>query len=274
MAMARSVFTLLAGIGTSAVLTTLAREAAAWTPHATAPGCATSIGATNRGAFITGCTSGGVGGDDIFILLGNAWTQAPGQGVDISADGQGDLAVVNAQGNIYVSGPPPNASSGLLIGGWSQLPGCGTSIGTSESSFGTVVTGCTQESTAGYGIYYYAPGASSWVELGGQATQVAVNDAGDLWVVNAYGQIYYWNGSGWVGASGCATSISVDPSGNVWVVGCTSTGPNGNGLYESTDLGTSWTMAPGSQASKVSVAFTGDPWTIDATGAVYHWTKP
>lgn len=253
----------------------VARKASAYTEHSfPGGGCALSLAAQDSDGeadgrvFITGCTFAGTlgEGENIFDANpGGGWSIfSSQQGIEVAADSDGDLGLVDAKGNPYVY----TGSS------WNNLGGCATSIAMAGSFYGPIVTGCTTESSGGYGIFYYDHG---WVELGGQATQVAADSAGHLWIVNAHGNIYYRTsttlGEGsWQQVSGCATSIAVDPQDNVWVVGCTSTGPNGNGLFHGGAGG--FTQVPGAQAWKVSVDSSEEPWTLDTSGNIDYWTNP
>lgn len=255
-------------IGLGGASLTIASEASAYSGWywQQVSGCATSIAVDGHGGnpFITGCTTEGAGGYDIYQYNGSAFTQfSTGQAVDI-ADTNSDFPwIVSKTGYIYSW----NGSS------WASEPGCGTSIGAGS---GVYITGCTTESSGGFGIYDWT--GSAWNEVGGQATQVSVGSDGTVWIINAHNQIYYWNGSGWTNVPGCATSIAANWGGQPWIVGCTSTGPNGNGVYYYS--GGQWNEVESSnfndceftnaQAVKISVGG-GIPWTIDNTGAIYQW---
>jgi hypothetical protein len=282
---------LVTSLAASAFTLALPRQASAWTTHPAVggAGCALSIAAgaamgSNSGdVWITGCTVGGPGGEDIFVSnSGGPWTlqQSTQQGVEIATDANESLSLIDASGNIFFFGDP----NGTGTNTWQSMAGCATSITQSNDIFNMLITGCTQQSSGGDGIYSGNPSdpmPDPWIQLGGQATQIASDDNGDVWIVNAHGNIYQFSGDNqydgsWTSVPGCATSISVNASTNVWIVGCTQTGAKGNGLYSGAFNGSSWvwTEVPGSQAWKVSVDAAGNPWTLENDGTIWFWTNP
>jgi hypothetical protein len=120
----------------------------------------------------------------------------------------------------------------------------------------------------------------AWVKMQSDiATQLAVSPEGDVWAINAKGDIFYWNGSKFVAnpTGGCATAIAVGPNshglthGTPWATGChKGTGGNYNVYQMQTDgkwvLMQSDVAAPG-----LSVSPEGNPWALNAAGQILYW---
>ena len=224
------------------------------------PGCATSIsvgpnsrGLTNGTPWITDCPSY-FGGQDFADGNHNVWQmQTDGFWVKMQDDVATQIAV-SPEGNAWVV----NSSGGILFWNGSefvQAPvdtggnGCARSIGVGPTSeyqtYGTPwIVGCHAAVDGNYAVYQMQTGGTSefhltsWVKMQDDvATQIAVSPEGIPWVINASGQILYWNGSKFVvnAANGCATSIGVGPNsrgltnGTPWITGCT---PSADGNFD------------------------------------------
>ena len=189
----------------------------------------------------------------------------------IASSPQGTLWVVNHAGQIfYWNGD-----------GYTEAPGngCAVAIGvgpaTASDPNGTPwVIGCNGSASQNGGIYYL--NGSSWVQVPGAATRIAVSPEGIPWVVTAAGNIFYFNGSVFINVPGCATNIAVGPTtaplagpnGDVWVIGCSGVAGSGNAIYQ-LEYGTTWLQYPG-WASQISVSpGLGIPWVINEQGVIY-----
>ena len=151
-----------------------------------------------------------------------------------------------------------NASGEILYWNGSEFVenpagnGCARSIGVGPNSGlqtnGTPwVIGCTAAKDGNYAVYQMVTGGTSdfhltsWVKMQDDVgTQIAVSPEGIPWVINASGQILYWNGSKFVvnADGGCATSIGVGPNspgltnGTPWINGCTASTDGNFDVYQ------------------------------------------
>lgn len=112
-------------------------------------------------------------------------------------------------------------------------------------------------------------GGTTWEQIPGALTQVAVSGSGDVWGVNATQptsqvNIYRWDGGEWKSpANGMLSSIGVGSDGSVW--GC-----NPSGSIFRRD-GTKWADISGA-ASRVAVASRDEVWVISVKGdGLYRW---
>jgi hypothetical protein len=64
-----------------------------------------------------------------------------------------------------------------------------------------------------------APGATAWTQIAGQGTRIAAGGNGQIWHLNAAGNIYKWTGSGWQQMPGLARDIGAGADGTAWVIG-------------------------------------------------------
>ena len=173
------------------------------------------------------------------------------------------------------------------------VPGCATSIGVGPNSDGLTrgtpwITGCNPGAGGNYTVYQLqafhspAPGTvqeGKWVKMQADiATQVAVSPEGDAWVINAKGDILYWNGTAFVANpwGGCARSIGVGPNsggltnGTPWIVGC-NIAADGNSPVYRLDSGTGWVKKQGDVATQIAVSPEGDAWATNNSGDILHW---
>ena len=141
------------------------------------------------------------------------------------------------------------------------------------------ITGCHESADGNRDVYQMQTGGA-WVKMQSDiATQLAVSPEGDVWAINAKGDIFYWNGSKFVAnpTGGCATAIAVGPNshglthGTPWATGChKGTGGNYNVYQMQTDgkwvLMQSDVAAPG-----LSVSPEGNPWALNAAGQILYW---
>ena len=61
--------------------------------------------------------------------------------------------------------------------------------------------------------------ARRWTAVPGGAVRIAVDRAGNAWVVNSAHHIFHWTGRSWAGYPGAATDIGVGANGSVWIIG-------------------------------------------------------
>jgi hypothetical protein len=94
---------------------------------------------------------------------------------------------------------------------------------------------------------------------------VAVDPAGNPWVINTAHQIFHCSGHGWLRYPGAATDIAVGANRAVWVV---ETSPTAGGARIYRWTGRTWTAALGG-AVTVAVDPGGNPWVINAAHQIY-----
>lgn len=181
-------------------------------------------------------------------------------------------------------------------GMWTPVPGglISLSVGP-QGPWGTNDSG---------GIFRYANG--SWTQLPGAAVTVSAGPAGDVWVVNAAGQIFRWLSAtnsweqipgGLVGISagpndvwgvnagnqiyryasgqwhlmpGSATAVAVNPTGEVWALGTNSV-PGGRNILRWNPATSQWTDVQGGLV-QIS-AGTDGLWGVNNTGTIWHWSN-
>ncbi|HEY2517535.1 MAG TPA: hypothetical protein VGI39_41965 [Polyangiaceae bacterium] len=274
-------FTAASILGTGVALTaTTTAHAASF--DVAAPGCGRSIGVGPGGdAWVTGCSPnpGNGGGASIYQLQSRphqqesddhsiwhrSFVQIDGQdgaaATQVAVSPEGTAWVLNAQGNIY-------AFNGV---GFSQYPGCATSIGVGSNE-NVWVIGCSTVGDGGKGIYRLV--GSQFVQVdaadGAAGTKIAVSPEGTAWVLNAQGNIYKWTGSKFQQYPGCATSIGAGPNDGVWVIGCSEANGGGNGIYQL--QGSSFVpMGAGAAGTAIAVSPEGTPWVLNSSGTIYEY---
>ena len=141
-------------------------------------------------------------------------------------------------------------------------PGGATDIGVGAN--GSVWIIGSNRVSGGYGIY--RSNGQAWTALPGGAVRIAVDQAGNAWVVNSAHHIYHWTGNAWASSPGAATDIGVGANGSVWVVG---TSPCRQlGIYRWN--GRAWTALPGGAGDRRGPG--GNAWVVNSAHHVYHWT--
>jgi hypothetical protein len=144
------------------------------------------------------------------------------------------------------------------------------------------VLGETADSDGNYSVYQWQD--QKWVKQPGAGTHIAVSPGGNPWLINASGEVSYWDGSAFTAApKACATWIAVGPNfngskyGDAWITGCENGALGNNSIYELQN--SKWVKQPGS-AFRIAVSPAppngispdrGRPWTIDASGNIYYW---
>lgn len=198
----------------------------------TVPGGARDIGDGAIGTWLIGTNARG-GGFGIWRRVGSGWTEVGGGAVRIAV---GDEAwLVNDGGRIYrrlgTTASNPQGTSWQDVSGTTRARDIGVASGRRPWIIGT-----TSRGSGGFAILRHT--GSSWVEVGGAATRVAVAQNGAVFVVNAQGQVFQRQGitasnpSGtswlrltnlapnvWGNETGFATDVSATRTGVAWVVG-------------------------------------------------------
>ncbi len=190
---------------------------------------------------------------NIYSWNGSGWSQLSGSGVKISVNTSGNPFVVNSAGMLW-----------QYTNAWNQLRSSDTQdVGAGAN--GTVAITAKDYSADGGRIYKQS--GASWTEIGGAARRVDVDSNGNLWVVNAGGDLWQWNGS-WTKMRTLDTQD----------VGC---GPGGQVAVTLKDDGTSggkimklqngtWTEV-GGRAVCIDIANDGSLWVVNKTGLVYQY---
>ncbi|HTX35045.1 MAG TPA: hypothetical protein VME43_08485 [Bryobacteraceae bacterium] len=242
------------------------------------PACAGNIavgpnafGLTNGTPWATGCHAAADGNYDVNQM------QKDGTWVDMQDDVATWLAV-SPEGNAWAL----NKAGQVLYWNGSKFVenakgGCATFIAVGPSAFGLSngtpwTTGCTAAADGNYAVYEMQTGGN-WVEMQKDvATQLAVSPDGDVWAINAAGNIMYWNGSKFVenAKGGCATSIGVGPSafglsnGTPWTIGCRNGTADGNFAVYEMQTGGNWVEMQSGVGYQIAVSPAGIPWVISS----------
>jgi hypothetical protein len=174
----------------------------------------------------------------------------------------------------------PQGTSNALPG---VIFGCGTSIAVGPNSRGLTsgtpwMTGCHPSSDGNYAVYQMQTGGA-WVQMQSDVAQrLAVSPVGNVWALNAAGEILYWNGSKFVeNAQGvCARSIGVGPDsrgltmGTPWIVGC-HPGSDGNYSIYQMQTGGKWVEMESDIATEIAVSPEGNAWALNKSGEILYW---
>ncbi len=110
---------------------------------------------------------------------------------------------------------------------------------------------------------------SSFTPAGGSGVRIAVDPAGNPWVVNSVGDIYRSenNASSFIKMPGKAIDIGIGANGIVWIVGINVV-PGGYGIYRWT--GTEFVGVPGGGV-RISVDPQGYAWIVDSALNIYRF---
>jgi hypothetical protein len=170
----------------------------------------------------------------------------------------------------------PNTQPGVIFG-------CASSIAVAPSSRGLTkgtpwTTGCHAAADGNYAVYQMQTGGK-WVNMQGDiATQLGTSPAGDVWAINAKGDIFYWNGSSFVAnpTGGCASSIGVGPNsrgltrGTPWTTGCHAAADGNYDVYQMQTSG-KWVKMQTDIATRLAVSPEGNAWALNAKGQILYW---
>jgi hypothetical protein len=177
---------------------------------------------------------------------------------------------------LYTPQGTSNARPGVIFG-------CASFIAVGPNSRGLTrgtpwTTGCHAAADGNYSVYQMQTGGA-WVRMQADiATQVAASPDGDIWALNAKGDILYWNGSKFVAnpTGGCASWIAVGPNsrglthGTPWTTGCHA-GADGNyNVYQMQTDG-KWVEMQGEVATRLAVSPEGNAWALNKSGQILYW---
>jgi hypothetical protein len=177
--------------------------------------------------------------------------------------------------NLSTPQASPNTQPGVIFG-------CASWISVGPNSRGLTngtpwTTGCTAAKDGNYDVYEMQKGGK-WVRMNSDvATQVAVSPDGDVWAINAKGDILHRDGSDFVKyPTGCATMIAVGPNsfglknGTPWTTGCHK-GKDGNyNVYQMQKDG-KWVLMQSDVATRLAVSPEGDAWAVNENGQILYW---
>ena len=168
------------------------------------------------------------------------------------------LTAKNASGSI-------NQSHTLIVSVALTIPRPGGATDISVGANGSDWIIGTNPVPGGYGIARW--NGRAWTAVPGGAVRIAVDGAGNAWVVNSAHHIYHWNGRSWTSYPGAATDIGVGANGSVWITG-TQPAPGGYHVYRWN--GRAWSALPGG-AVRIAVDQAGNAWLVNSAHHIYHW---
>ena len=183
---------------------------------------------------------------------------------NIAAGGNQQATLQAGSGDGLFASTTNALGTGLVQHDFQQVPGAATDISIGANS--TVWVIGSGAVPGGFGIYRWT--GSGWAVAPGGATHIAVDPAGNPWVINSTHNIYHWNGRGWTAYPGLATAISVGADGVVWILGTNVVG-GGFGVFRWN--GVTWAALPGGGVS-LAVDRGGNPWMLNSTHNIYHWS--
>ena len=150
-------------------------------------------------------------------------------------------------------------------GAWEQLPGFGTDI--SIGAEGSVFLVAKGIEPGGRAIYKW--NGSSWNKFGGAGVRIAVDPAGNPWMINSDNYIFRKIGGGaWEQLPGFGTDISIGAEGSVFLLGKKNV-PGGHEVYEWN--GSGWTKLEGATGVKITVDPSGNPWIVDSNNYIQRY---
>ena len=187
------------------------------------------------------------------------WIPVAGGALRVSVASDGLPWVVNSSGGIFER----------WGNRWIHLPGLARDIG--NGGDGSIWVIGTTAVTGGYTIYRWAAGTGGWQQIPGSGVRIAVDPAGNAWVVRSSGTIFRHDRSGWHQVAGCARDIGAANSGtaSIWIVSCTKTA--GGYVVDYFDpASNSWRQVSGQGATRITVNALGHVWVVTANGSVYR----
>jgi hypothetical protein len=213
------------------------------------------------------------GGFKVGRWNGSSWTVPAGPGaVRIAVDSFGRPFIVDQAGSIF-----RRTSSSADSGDWVAMPNCAKDIGAGFFPEDVWMIGCDSR------LYQWNPQASAWVfrvELinGTVLQRVAVDRAGDAYVVDSNGGIHRWkkNAPGLEPLPGCARDIGAYYA--TWVIGCSTTA-GGHHIHVWNEQPAipgdvpakfDWVDFPG--GGEAIAVGPGGPWVVNDVGAVFYQT--
>jgi hypothetical protein len=170
----------------------------------------------------------------------------------------------------------PNTQPGVIFGCASWLAVGPNSRGLTRGTPWS--TGCSAAADGNYTVYQMQTGGA-WVKMQSDiATQVATSPEGDIWALNAKGDILYWNGSKFVAnpTGGCATMIAVGPDsrgltrGTPWTTGCHAAADGNYNVFQMQTDG-KWVEMQSDVATRLAVSPEGNAWALNKKGQILYW---
>jgi hypothetical protein len=144
---------------------------------------------------------------------------------------------------------------------WLKMPGGAADLGANAK--GDLWAVGTAPSGADHDIYRWLVG--QWVQVpGATAARIAVDPAGNPWVVRSDGSILRYTAAGWQAVPGAAMDIGIGANGAIWIIGRDQSIWHGTGQppYR-------WEKVNGG-AIRVAVDPVGNPWVVNSAGQIYH----
>lgn len=194
-----------------------------------------------------------------------SWTSHPATGVS----GDAQRVAVDPRGIPWLVG-----GDGKLmrhtVDGFAPVPGAAQQHDVGIGADWAIWTTGGQKVDGGYQIARSRNLGATWTPITGAATGVAVDAAGNGWVVNETHKLFRHDGTAFHPLAQPAQDVAVGQS-TVWIVG-TEAATNGFAVYASWDQGQSWQKAG---ASGTRIAADGDSaWVADSRGQVFHVAPP
>ncbi|MBK8151156.1 MAG: hypothetical protein IPK58_23860 [Acidobacteria bacterium] len=151
----------------------------------------------------------GYGTNSTAVLNGATITTSDGLTGTVSADGTRIDWNIRFYWIRQASVPSTNTSGPKILGSARDV----------DAKNGVVFIIGTNSVPGGYGIYRF--NGSGWTPIDGGAVRIAVDSAGNPWIVNSTGAVFSRNGGSWTEIPGMrdapAADIAVAANGDVWV---------------------------------------------------------
>ncbi|MFG6100561.1 tectonin domain-containing protein [Leptothoe sp. ISB3NOV94-8A] len=208
------------------------------------PGIGNDIASNNGHQWLVGANSV-YGGYGIYQWNGNDWNAIDGGAVGIAVSPSGNPWIINNEDYIY------RRENNI----WQLLPGRAKDIDIGKN--GQVWIVGANEVNGGHPIWYWH--GTDWTPIDGGAIRIAVDPAGNPWIVNNEGYIYRRVNDAWQLLPGRAKDIDIGDNGQVWIVG-TNEVTGGYGIYQWN--GSNWDVKDGG-AVRIAVDKDGNPWVVN-----------
>lgn len=215
-------------------------------------GPARDVGVGADGSVWVIGTAATPGGYLIYRRSGSSWANVPGGAERIAVDPAGNAWVVNSTQTLF-------RFDGA---NWVALSAKARDVGIGANGTAWIIGNVAEP--GGYGIWRSTDKGASWNKVPGGAIRVAVDPAGNAWVVNSNNTIFRFAGSDWVSTPGAAKDIGVGADGSVWITRA----DDGIARWSGSD----WTQKTGA-AVQMSVGPDGSAWVVNAGGQIYHSTE-
>jgi hypothetical protein len=240
------------------VILTLRAVAAPWEQM---PGQAKAIAVGPKGTAYV------IGTDDlIYQWTGKEWERIGERAVAISACGGREpsapesLFMVAADGSIRR----------YRAGSWETLPGkaSAVSLGTDGKMW---IMDAETDAAGNHRLSEWNPATLQWDSTnGGTGARMTVGARGSVWTVNAQYEIYQLLAGAWTKKPGNARDITVAPAGEMWVVGTNNleNGEADSSIYRGAADGTVWESIEGE-----GVRIAAGPeylWVVNSKGEIFR----